>query len=61
MLGGLLTPPRCTRPWSSSTRPEIKRFHEPQPLQERLAALGWSALVQATPEFFIYGQATPAP
>jgi demethylmenaquinone methyltransferase/2-methoxy-6-polyprenyl-1,4-benzoquinol methylase len=37
----------------------VKRFHEPQPLQERLAALGWSALVLATPEFFIYGQATP--
>ncbi len=39
----------------------VKRFHEPQPLQERLAELGWSALVQATPEFFIYGHATPAP
>jgi len=39
----------------------VKRFHEPQPLQRRLAELGWSALVQATPEFFIYGHATPTP
>ncbi len=38
----------------------VKRFHEPQPLQRRLADLGWSALVQTTSEFFIYGQATPA-
>ena len=38
----------------------VKRFHEPQPLQQRLADLGWNALVQTTSEFFIYGQATPA-
>ncbi len=38
----------------------VKRFHEPQPLQRRLADLGWSAQVQTTPEFFIYGHATPA-
>jgi len=38
----------------------IKRFHEPRPLQRRLAELGWSAQVQATREFFIYGYATPA-
>ncbi len=38
----------------------IKRFHEPQPLQQRLADLGWNAVVQTTSEFFIYGQATPA-
>ncbi len=39
----------------------VKRFHEPKPLQRRLAELGWSAQVQATSEFFIYGHATPAP
>jgi ubiquinone/menaquinone biosynthesis C-methylase UbiE len=39
----------------------IKRFHELEPLQQRLADLGWSALVQMTSEFFIYGHATPAP
>ncbi len=38
----------------------IKRFHEPQPLQQRLADLGWNVLVQTTGEFFVYGQATPA-
>lgn len=37
----------------------VKRFYEPQSLQQRLAGLGWSAQVQTTPEFFIYGQATP--
>jgi demethylmenaquinone methyltransferase/2-methoxy-6-polyprenyl-1,4-benzoquinol methylase len=37
----------------------VKRFHEPEPLQQRLANLGWSAHVQTTPDFFIYGQATP--
>jgi len=37
----------------------VKRFHEPEPLRLRLAELGWSARVQATPDFFIYGQATP--
>ena len=37
----------------------VKRFHEPKPLQGRLADLGWSAHIQTTPEFFIYGQATP--
>jgi SAM-dependent methyltransferase len=39
----------------------VKRFHEPLPLQQRLTELGWSAVVQATPEFFIYGHATPSP
>ena len=38
----------------------VKRFYEPQALSGRLAALGWDAQVQATPEFFIYGQATTA-
>jgi hypothetical protein len=38
----------------------VKLFHEPEPLQRRLADLGWSTLVQATPELFIYGHATPA-
>ena len=37
----------------------VKRFHEPEPLQQRLAELSWNADVQATSEFFIYGQATP--
>jgi ubiquinone/menaquinone biosynthesis C-methylase UbiE len=37
----------------------VKRFHELHALQQRLAELGWSAHVQRTPEFFIYGQATP--
>ena len=36
----------------------VKRFHEPESLQQRLADLGWSAHVQATPEFFLYGHAT---
>ncbi len=36
----------------------VKRFHEPEPLQQRLAELGWSANVQTTPDFFIYGHAT---
>jgi ubiquinone/menaquinone biosynthesis C-methylase UbiE len=39
----------------------VKRFYEPHALQQRLAELGWSAHVQSTPEFFIYGHATPAP
>ena len=37
----------------------VKRFHEPEPLQQRLVDLGWNAQVQTTREFFIYGQATP--
>jgi demethylmenaquinone methyltransferase/2-methoxy-6-polyprenyl-1,4-benzoquinol methylase len=39
----------------------VKRFHEPGVLQGRLAELGWSAKVEMTPEFFVYGEATPAP
>jgi ubiquinone/menaquinone biosynthesis C-methylase UbiE len=38
----------------------VKRFYEPQALQQRLAALGWNSQIQTTGEFFIYGQATPA-
>lgn len=38
----------------------VKRFYEPHTLHQRLADLGWDAQVQATPEFFIYGQATRA-
>jgi demethylmenaquinone methyltransferase/2-methoxy-6-polyprenyl-1,4-benzoquinol methylase len=38
----------------------IKRFHEPHVLQQRLAGVGWNAHVNATPEFFLYGHATPA-
>jgi ubiquinone/menaquinone biosynthesis C-methylase UbiE len=37
----------------------VKRFHEPEPLQRRLAELDWNAQVKTTSEFFIYGQATP--
>ncbi len=37
----------------------IKHFHEPDPLQQRLARLGWNAQVQATSEFFIYGSFWP--
>jgi SAM-dependent methyltransferase len=36
----------------------IKRFYEPLALSGRLTDLGWDTQVQATPEFFIYGQAT---
>jgi hypothetical protein len=36
----------------------VKRFYESRALGRRLADLGWDAQVQATPEFFIYGQAT---
>ena len=38
----------------------VKRFYEPHALRRRLADLGWDTQVQATPEFFIYGQATRA-
>jgi SAM-dependent methyltransferase len=38
----------------------VKSFHEPRALQLRLAELGWDATVEATPEFFLYGHATPA-
>lgn len=38
----------------------VKRFYEPHALSGRLADLGWDPQVQATPEFFIYGQATAA-
>ncbi len=37
----------------------VKHWFEPARLQRRLAELGWSAQVQMTSEFFIYGQATP--
>jgi ubiquinone/menaquinone biosynthesis C-methylase UbiE len=37
----------------------VKRFHEPEPLRQRLAPLGWNADVQTTSEFFIYGQTAP--
>lgn len=36
----------------------VKRFYEPRALSRGLVDLGWDAQVQATPEFFIYGQAT---
>jgi SAM-dependent methyltransferase len=37
----------------------VKRFYEPHALGRRLVDLGWDAQVQATAEFFIYGEATP--
>jgi SAM-dependent methyltransferase len=40
----------------------VKRFYEPRALCRQLADLGWdSPQVQATSEFFIYGQATHGP
>jgi hypothetical protein len=39
----------------------VKRFYEPHTLSRRLAELGWDAQVQATAEFFIYGQARHDP
>jgi 2-polyprenyl-3-methyl-5-hydroxy-6-metoxy-1,4-benzoquinol methylase len=38
----------------------VKRFHEPQQLQRRLAGLGWKIEVHPTPTFFIHGQGQPA-
>jgi SAM-dependent methyltransferase len=38
----------------------VKHFYEPQPLQQRLAEVGWSIEVGSTPTFFIYGQGAPA-
>lgn len=37
----------------------VKRFHQPERLQRRLADLGWSAQVETTKEFFIHGQGRP--
>jgi ubiquinone/menaquinone biosynthesis C-methylase UbiE len=34
----------------------VKRFYEPEPLQRRLAELGWSVEVHSTPTFFLYGE-----
>ncbi len=33
----------------------VKRFYEPEPLQRRLAGLGWEVEVRRTERFFIYG------
>jgi SAM-dependent methyltransferase len=33
----------------------VKHFYEPESLQRRLAELGWTVEVYATPTFFIYG------
>jgi demethylmenaquinone methyltransferase/2-methoxy-6-polyprenyl-1,4-benzoquinol methylase len=38
----------------------VKLFWEPQPLAARLGALGWSATLEKTPSYFIYGLAQPA-
>ena len=34
----------------------VKRYYEPQPLRERLAAIGWNFEVHTTAEFFLYAQ-----
>jgi SAM-dependent methyltransferase len=39
----------------------IKRFYDPVGLERALGELGWTASVDATPEFFIYGTAEPEP
>jgi SAM-dependent methyltransferase len=38
----------------------VKHFYEPELLQRRLAELGWTVEVHATPTFFIYGEGCPA-
>lgn len=38
----------------------IKVFYEPAELTARLATLGWSADIQATPTYFLYGNAAPS-
>jgi SAM-dependent methyltransferase len=38
----------------------VKHFYEAETLRRRIAELGWSVQIQTTPEFFLYGQATPA-
>ena len=37
----------------------VKRFYDPEGLERTLAEVGWNVSVGATPEFFIYGTATP--
>jgi 2-polyprenyl-3-methyl-5-hydroxy-6-metoxy-1,4-benzoquinol methylase len=37
----------------------VKRFYDPEGLSRALAEVGWDASVDATPEFFIHGTATP--
>jgi demethylmenaquinone methyltransferase/2-methoxy-6-polyprenyl-1,4-benzoquinol methylase len=39
----------------------VKIYYTPAELQARLAALGWQANVQATPNYFLFGSATPMP
>ena len=39
----------------------VKHWFEADALRLQLAELGWDAHIQATPEFFVYGQATPVP
>ncbi len=38
----------------------VKVYYTPERLHAELAALGWRADIQATPTFFLYGQAIPA-
>jgi demethylmenaquinone methyltransferase/2-methoxy-6-polyprenyl-1,4-benzoquinol methylase len=37
----------------------VKHWFEADALRQQLAGLGWNAHIQATPEFFVYGHATP--
>ena len=38
----------------------VKIFYEPARLTEALAALGWRARIDTTPEYFLFGSAEPA-
>jgi SAM-dependent methyltransferase len=37
----------------------VKVFYQPEPLQQRLAHLGWNGAVTTTGKFFLYGVVTP--
>jgi demethylmenaquinone methyltransferase/2-methoxy-6-polyprenyl-1,4-benzoquinol methylase len=39
----------------------VKRFWEPQTLNARLRALGWTAAIVQTPRYFLHGAAQPVP
>jgi demethylmenaquinone methyltransferase/2-methoxy-6-polyprenyl-1,4-benzoquinol methylase len=39
----------------------VKHWFEADALRLQLAELGWNAHIQTTPEYFVYGHATPAP
>jgi hypothetical protein len=38
----------------------VKRYYEPDWLEERLAALGWQLHAASSGEFFIYASGSPA-